>query len=139
MNRIEGTLGLTRKKLDHAKEFFEKNDMEETIHYIWVVFENCINIIKDLKNKTPVYKHKPKIELYSIYYSLGILKKDYSEVFAKLEKLRIRADFCDYSRVPNLPGRQKIEEFLDNAIELFEEVANMVKTAKTQNINKRED
>lgn len=65
--RAKDILELTRRKLVHARHFFNENDLAETIHYIWVIFENCINIIKDIKDSDPVYEHKPKIELYLRY------------------------------------------------------------------------
>ena len=89
--RAKNNLELTKRKLDYAEKFFAEKDFYETIHYIWVVFENCINIIKDVKNNRPLYEHKPKIDLFGIYCSIGILKNDYSSCFLELEKLRIRA------------------------------------------------
>ncbi len=47
--RAKENLEFTRKKLVHAHHFMQTKDLVETIHYIWVVFENCINIIKDAK------------------------------------------------------------------------------------------
>lgn len=124
--RAKENLEFTRKKLAHAKDFFQEKDLVETVHYIWVVFENCINIIKDAKHNDPVYEHKSKIYLFSLYHSLGYLKEDYSEIFALLEKLRIRADFGDYSQVPQIPGENKIKEYLEKAERLFLEAENTV-------------
>jgi uncharacterized protein (UPF0332 family) len=126
--RAKENLEFTRKKLVHAKNFFNQKDLTETIHYIWVVFENCINIVKDVKHNEPVYEHKAKIDLFSLYYSLGFLKEDYSETFALLEKLRIRADFGDYSQVPQIPPSNKVKEFLEKAEELFSEAEKIVQS-----------
>ena|SRR3989338_4223325 len=128
--RPESNLELTRKKLEHANRFYAENDLTETVHYIWVIFENCINIVKDIKNNAPLYKHRSKIDLFSIYYSLGILKKDYSSTFAILVKLRIRADFGEYSQVPKIPGKEKIKEYLDETTNLFKETEQIVKGLK---------
>lgn len=124
--RAKNNLNFTRKKLEKAKEEYEKNELAEAVHYIWIIFENCANILKDAKNNKPLYEHKSKTDLFALYYSLGYLKKDYSNTFAILEKLRIRADFGDYSNAPNLPEKDKIKEFLDNAITLFSETDNLL-------------
>ena len=65
--RAINNLELTGEKLVLAREFFNRQNMAETIHYVWVVFENCINIIKDIKNNTPLYEHKLKEDLFKIY------------------------------------------------------------------------
>lgn len=119
--RAKANLEFTRKKLEKAKEEFAKDDVVETIHYVWIVFENCINVIKDAKNNKPLYEHKSKVDLFSLYHYLRYLNKNYSESFASLEKLRIRADFGEYSNAPNLPDKEKIKEFLDYSFELFKE------------------
>jgi len=124
--RAKNNLNFTKKKLKKAKEEFSKNEMAETIHYIWVIFENCINIIKDAKNNKPLFEHKSKIDVFALYHSLEYLKKDYSETFAILQKLRIRADFGDYSDAPNLPNKEKIKEFLDISISLVKETENIL-------------
>ncbi len=124
--RAKENLEFTRKKLAHARTFMQAKDLVETIHYIWVVFENCINIIKDAKYDDAVYKHKPKIDLFSLYYSIGNLKEDYSVIFAVLEKLRIRADFGDYSQVPPIPDEQKVKEYFEQAQRLFHETEKIV-------------
>src|SRR3989344_1007186 len=124
--RAKSNLEFTRKKLEKAKEEFSKNDLTETIHYIWTVFENCINVIKDAKDDKPLFEHKSKIDLFSLYYSLGYLKTDYSNIFAILEKLRIRADFGEYSNSPNLPSKEKIEGFLETTEHLFKETEKML-------------
>lgn len=128
--RTREILELTRRKLIHARRFFNENDLPETIHYVWVVFENCINIIKDAKDSDPVYEHKSKIDLYFRYYSLGFFKRDYSNTFALLDKLRIRADFGEYSQVPRIPDKKRVKELLDEAIELFAETESLLKKQK---------
>ncbi len=72
------------------------------------------------------YQHKPKIDLFSLYYSIGYLKEDYSAIFAMLEKLRIRADFGEYSQVPQIPDEQKVKEYLEQAQRLFDETEKVV-------------
>jgi hypothetical protein len=124
--RAKENFEFTRKKLEHAKSYFSEGDLAESVHYIWVVFENCINIVKDIKNNKPLHEHQRKIDLFKIYYSLGYLKKDYSETFAKLLKLRITADFGDYGNSPKIPEKKVVKEFLDDAISLFNEVEKLL-------------
>ena len=73
-----------------------------------------------------MYEHKPKIYLFSLYHSLGFLKEDYSEAFALLEKLRIRADFGDYSQVPQIPDEHKVKEYVEQAERLFREAERII-------------
>jgi len=125
--RAKENFEFTRKKLGHARQYFNEGDLAESIHYIWTVFENCINIVKDVKNNKPLYEHKAKIDLFKIYHSLGYLKKDYSKTFSYLLKLRIRADFGNYGNAPKIPEEDKVREFLDNAAELFNDVEKIIK------------
>lgn len=124
--RAKSNLEFTKKKLERARDEFNKNEMAETIHYTWIVFENCINVIKDAKNNKPLYEHKSKTDLFALYFSLSYLEKDYSGIFSVLEKLRIRADFGDYSNAPSLPGKEKIEGFLDAADSLYAETKKLL-------------
>lgn len=125
--RAKNNFELTKKKLGHAEDFFKKDDLNETIHYVWVVFENCINIIKDIKNQMPLKEHKTKIDTFEVYYNIGILKQNYSYYFEQLEKLRVRADFGEYALAPKIPGKDKVKEFLGKAKELFEETSAILK------------
>lgn len=124
--RAKNNFELTKKKLSHANDFFKKEDLNETIHYIWVVFENCINIIKDIKNQTPLKEHKTKIDTFQHYYDLGILKQDYAPYFDKLEKLRLRADFGQYALAPRIPDKEDVKEYLEKAKELFDETSKII-------------
>ena len=119
--RVVEVRELTRRKLELALRFFSEGDMAETIHYVWVVFENSLNIVKDTMNNAPLLDHKPKTEMFAIYSALGILKRDYSHSFALLERLRIRADFGPYSRTPRIPGKDAVATYLAEAEALFRE------------------
>lgn len=130
--RAKNNLDFTRKKLEKAKEEYEKSELAEAVHYIWIIFENCANILKDAKNNMPLYEHKSKTDLFALYYSLGYLNKDYSNIFAILEKLRIRADFGDYSNAPNLPEKDKIKEFLLDSFSLFAETEKLLLELETK-------
>jgi len=124
--RAKENINFNEHKLKKAHEEFNKGEMAEAVHYIWVVFENCVNIIKDAKNNKPLYEHKSKVDILAMYYSLEYLKVDYSNTFALLEKLRIRADFGDYSNAPNLPEKEEIQKLLDSADRLFSETKDIV-------------
>lgn len=135
--RAKENFKFTENKLKKAREEFSKGEIAETIHYVWIVFENCVNIIKDAKNNKPLYEHKSKLDVLALYHSLGYLKKDYSSIFAKLEKFRIRADFGEYSNAPNLPPREEVEEFLNIAIGLLEETKEILLGLEGEKIAKK--
>ncbi len=130
MSRAEEVLELTRDKLAYARRFFGEGDMRETIHYIWVVFENCINIAKDLKNNTPVHEHTAKVDLFQLYHDLGVFKRNYAPLFDMLIKLRIRADFGAYSWTPKIPGRDTVKGYLEECEGLFAETEQHVRSSK---------
>lgn len=124
--RAKENLAFNEKKLAKAHEEFDKGEIAEAVHYIWVVFENCVNIIKDAKNNKPLYEHKSKTDVLALYHALGYLTVDYSSTFAVLEKLRIRADFGEYSNAPALPEKSEIQKFLEAADELFGETRRLI-------------
>ncbi len=121
MSRPDEMLELTRDKLGLARQFFEEGKMADTVLYIWQVFENCLNIVKDLMNNRPLYEHKPKIGVFQLYHSPGIFKKDYAPYFERLESLRVTASFGAYSREPKIPDRTAIEHYLRECEALFAE------------------
>lgn len=118
------------KQLKLAKDFFNKNELDESVHYIWVVFENCLNITKDIKNNKPLFEHKPKIEQFNIFYMIGVLSQDYSEFYRMLEKLRVRADLGSYSKAPQIPPKNVVKNYLDKAEELFKETEKILRSKK---------
>lgn len=119
-----------KKQMQFAKDFVNKDELDESIHYIWTVFENCLNIIKDIKNNKPLSKHKPKIEQFNVFYVIGVLSKDYSEYYRMLEKLRLRADLGSYSKAPQIPPKNAVKNYLDKAEELFKETEKIIKPKK---------
>lgn len=119
-----------KKQMQFAKDFFNKDELDESIHYIWTVFENCLNIIKDVKNNKPLFEHKPKIEQFSIFYIIGILSQDYSEFYRMLEKLRFRADLGSYSKAPQIPPNGTVKNYLDKAGELVKETEKIIQPKK---------
>ncbi len=131
LNRAKENLELTRRKLAHASNFFAQGETAEAVHYIWVVFENCINIVKDVKSDDPLYAHSDKENAYFRYYTLFFFKKDYSKTFAVLLKLRIRADFGEYGNAPRLPEINTVKAYLDEAASLFSETEALVKKAES--------
>ena len=115
-----------KKQMQLARDFFSKDELDECIHYIWTVFENCLNIIKDIKNNKPLFEHKPKIEQFNIFYITGILSRDYSGFYRVLEKLRLRADLGSYSKSPKIPPKNDVRDYLSKAEELFKETEKIV-------------
>jgi uncharacterized protein (UPF0332 family) len=92
---------------------------------------NCQTwVIKDIKNNVPLYEHKLKVDLFKIYHELGFLSKDYSESFARLLKLRIRADFGEYGNTPRLPDINTIKFYLEEAASLFNEAEAMIRNVE---------
>lgn len=116
-----------KKQIQFAKDFFNKGELDESVHYTWAVFENCLNIIKDIKNNKPLSEHKPKIEQFNVFYIIGILSQDYSEYYRMLEKLRLRADLGSYSKAPQIPPKDTVKSYLDKAGELVKETEKIVK------------
>jgi len=106
-------------KLEHY--FFNEGDVEDSVQNIWSVFENCINLLKDIKNHAPLYQHRPKTELFRKYYREKILSKDYSNFHKEIDDYRKRAFLSEYSRTKPLPPLASIKPYLDKAKELFEE------------------
>ncbi len=116
-----------KKQMRFAKDFFNKGELDESVHYIRTVFENCLNIIKDIKNNEPLFEHKPKIDQFNIFYVIGVLSNDYSEFYRMLEKLRLRADLGSYSKAPQIPGKNAVKNYLDKVEELFKETEKIIK------------
>ena len=64
-----------------------------------------------------------------LYYKLKYLKNDYSNTYAELNKLRLTADFKDYSLAPEIPNKEKTEHYLQEAEKLFDETSKFIKKA----------
>jgi len=111
----------TKKRLEKAISFFNEGDIEDSVQNIWSVFENCINILKDFKNHTPLYQHKPKTDLFRKYFREKVLSQDYSPFHKEIDDYRKRAFLSEYSRTKALPPLASIKPYLDKAKQLFEE------------------
>ncbi len=125
MSRAEEVLELTRDKLRYARRFFGEGDMGKPSTISWSS-SRTINIVKDLKNSTPVHEHTTKLGLFQLYCGLGILRRDYSPSFDRLMKLRIRADFGPYRWTPRIPERGVVEDYLREGEEIFAEAERHV-------------
>src|SRR3989339_816173 len=129
MGRIEEQYGLVKKQVEKAPKLLEDKDMlPEAVYNTFVIFENCANLLKDIKNNTPRSKHSEINEILKDMYRRKILKKDYSLQHAELANYRVKAFFGEYSRVKGpLPPKGVLKSYLDKAIELFDEVKPIVK------------
>lgn len=131
--KAKKVLELANSQCKKAKKAFDENNLNDSVNYIWAVFENCLNIIKDIKNNKPIYEHKPKIDMFRAMNIMGILKQDYSEHFRRLEKFRLTATFGGYANAPPLPKKEIIEDYLKKCNELLKETDEICK----DNLNKK--
>lgn len=97
----------------------------DKVYKLFVIFENCINCVKSIKNGRPIKNgdaHSLKTTFYNTYFELGILKKDYSETHKRINLLRQMAAHGPYSRVTTKPADAKeLEGFVKEAEELVKE------------------
>lgn len=127
MSRTKKVFEKVENDLRKAEEEFKEEKYSDCIYHLWSIFENCINIIKDIKNSKPIFNHKSKRELFESYPMMGILKEDYSFTFKDLDYLRKTASFGEYAPIKNLPKKEKIKEYLDKAKSLVNETKNILK------------
>jgi len=120
-NKLERQFTLAEEKMSYAEMFMDRGNYAEVIHFIWTIFEICINIIKEKANNKSLYDHKPKIAVFRTYYEIGILKQDYSSLYNTLNLLRLRADFGEYGLAPKIPEKDIVQGYLQNARELIGE------------------
>lgn len=129
MGRIEEQYELVKKQVEKADKLFEDNDMlPESLQNIFAIFENCANLLKDIKNMTPRTNH---LEINAILKDMkrrNILKQDYSRYHSDLNNYRVRAFFGEYSREKDivLPPKTSLKVYLKKARELFDETKIVV-------------
>lgn len=124
MGRIEKQYELVKKQVEKAPKLFEDNDMlPEALQNVFAIFENCANLLKDIKNMTHKSKHTEISFILKDMYRRKLLKQDYSQTHLKLNDYRVKAFFGDYSRVKEpLPPKASLKLYLRKANELFNEV-----------------
>ena len=86
-----------------------------------------------------VFEHT-KLKLESAKQSLKEDRLDNAVYFiwvvfenAELNKLRLTADFKDYSLAPEIPNKEKTEHYLQEAEKLFDETGNWMKNTNVNN------
>lgn len=129
MGRIEEQYELVKKQVEKADKLFEDSEMlPEALQNIFAIFENCANLLKDIKNMTPRTDH---LEINTILKDMkrrNILKQDYSKYHSDLNNYRVRAFFGEYSREKDIiiPPKTSLKVYLKKAKELFDETKVVV-------------
>lgn len=127
-NRISEAFELAEKQLQIAEDFFQKEDIDNSLIYIWNCFENLINCLKDHFNNKPLYDHRPKIEVIKDFYLAQKVKQDYSRTFIKLISYRLVAEFGPYTKIPKSYTQKDVEKYLQEAKTFLEEVNQILKS-----------
>ncbi|RLI99272.1 MAG: hypothetical protein DRP06_03755 [Candidatus Aenigmatarchaeota archaeon] len=115
-----------KEQLKDAEEFLKKNKTDEALYFIWIVAENLVNSLKTTLNGFYLKEHREKTYILKDYFVLGILKKDYSDLFKKLSKYRIAAGFHPYTSIPKNYTKQEVIKFLEKIKELKGEVERIL-------------
>lgn len=124
--RAKKVFNLVLEDLNDLEEYHKKGKQRDCIQKLFHIYENCINIIKDLLNNRPErFSHERKTGLFDLYHSLGILKNDYSETHKYLDKLRKSAAFGDYASTP-VPINLDFEKAICEAKSLIKEVEGIL-------------
>ncbi len=128
MGRIEKQYELVKKQVGKAQKLFEDDDtLPEALQNIFAIFENCANLLKDVKNMTARSKHSDVNYILKDMYIRKLLKQDYSLFHLKLSDYRVKAFFGEYSRIKEpLPPKSSLKIYLTKSIELFNEVKPIV-------------
>lgn len=114
--------------INKAEEYLEENNERDCINKLFWIYENCTNIVKDLKDHRPVSDHGLITRFLNTYYELGILKKDYSKTHKRLNNLRKQAAFDEYSAIKTKKaGVDEIRTMIYEAKELVKETKNLIK------------
>ena len=109
-------------QINLAKRFLNEDRIDEALYFISLAAENLVNTLKVAINGFYVKDHREKGLILKEYYILGYLSKDYSEVFEKLAKFRIAAEFHPYTAIPKSYTRNDVLNYLEQIEELREEV-----------------
>jgi len=109
-------------QLKEVDRFIEENKIDEALYFIWLAAENIVNNLKVTINGFYLKNHRTKTSILKDYFVMGRLKKDYSEVFEKLSKYRIVAEFHPYTSIPKDYKREDVLNFLKEIQELKKEV-----------------
>lgn len=125
MERVKEQCEFANKWLERADKHTTAGDLEEAINAVWLFFENAINVVKDIKNSTPLFHHD-KAHIFEFYAKNGVLKTDYSTEFLRLERMRLSASFGQYSNSIPVCSIEELKEFVEKAKLLQREMNEMV-------------
>jgi len=120
--KIEEALAKIDDQINLAKRFLNEDRIDEALYFIWLAAENLVNTLKTAINGFYVKDHREKSLILKEYYILGYLNKDYSELFEKLAKFRIAAEFHPYTSIPKSYTKKDVVNYLKQIEELREEV-----------------
>ncbi len=126
-DRILEAFKLAEKQLSIAEEFFQKEDADNSLIYIWNCFENLTNCLKDYFNNKPLYDHRPKVDVLRDFFLQRKTKNDYSQTFSKLISYRLVAEFGPYTKISKSYTKIDVERYLQEAKTFLEEVIKIIK------------
>jgi len=113
-------------QIKEAKGFLSADKIDEALYFIWLAAENLINTLKTLQNGYYLKEHRAKSEVLKRYFLLKILKQDYSEVFERLSKYRLAAEFHPYTSVPKDYTKKDVAYYLGEIESLEKEIGNIL-------------
>ena len=113
-------------QINLARRFLNENRIDEALYFIWLAAENLVNTMKIAVNGFYVKDHREKSLILKEYY-IGYLEKDYSELFEKLAKFRITAEFHPYTSIPRSYTKRDVPNYLKQIERLKEEVIKYLK------------
>lgn len=120
--KVEEALIKIEDQISLAERFLGEDRIDEALYFIWLAAENLVNTLKIAINGFYVKDHREKSLILREYYALGYINKDYSEIFEKLAKFRITAEFYPYTSIPKNYTRKDVINYLRQIKELKEEV-----------------
>lgn len=127
INRAKKEMNIITEDLNKAKQYFNETNYRDCINKLFLIYENCTNSAKDMKNHKPVSEHWEVTNILNTYYELRILKKDYSETHKRLDALRKQASFGLYSAIKTKKADEKeIKEMLEESKDLVKEINEMI-------------
>lgn len=127
INRAKKEMEIINEDLNKAKQYFNEKNYRDCINKLFLIYENCANSAKDMKNHMPVSEHKKITLTFNTYFELGILKKDYSETHKRLDALRKQASFGLYSAIKTKKADEKeIKEMLEESKYLVKEINEII-------------
>ena len=133
IKRAKKEMLLIEEDLKKAEQYFNEENYRDCINKLFLMYENCANSAKDMKNHRPVSEHWRVTNILNTYFELGILKKDYSKTHKRLDALRKQASFGIYSAIKTKEADQKeVEDMLKESMKLVNEINEMIKTEENK-------